>query len=196
MKCGRANSLMSLYVDGRLDLQRLGRLEQHLTLCPACRRDLARLRLMQMALREEPLVDEPTGLTEHVMHRISAYEAQRASDAAKARQRAAARAAHRQAQRAQGWRAVGVRRALALVAALVVVVAWAQVTQPTLLSGFVAHLGPNLLQLLITPGPYEIAWSVWIAGGALALGIFTWLARNDTAEEWRRALAERLPQLW
>jgi anti-sigma factor RsiW len=200
MKCEHANSWMSLYVDGRLDMRRLGRLEQHLTLCPACRRDLARLRLMQLALHEEPLMDEPAGLHEHVMRRISAYEAQRASDAAKARQRVAARAAARQARRAQphaqAWRGVGVRRALALLVGLLVVIAWAQVTRPSLLSGVAAHLGPSLLQLLVTPGPYEIAWSVWIAGVALALGGFTWLARNDATEELRRTLAERLPQLW
>jgi anti-sigma factor RsiW len=196
MKCVHASKWMSLYVDGRLDLRRLGRLERHLTLCPQCRRDLARLRLMQVALHEEPLVDEPAGLTEHVMRRISAYEAQRASDAAKARQRAAARAAERQAQHAQGWRAIGVRRALALATALVALIAWAQVTHPAALVGFAGRFGPNLLQLLVTPGPYQIAWSVWIGGIALALGICTWFARNDATEEWRRALAERLPQLW
>jgi anti-sigma factor RsiW len=186
---------MSLYLDGRLDVQQLGRLERHLMLCPACRRDLARLRLMQMALREERLVDEPAGLHEHVMRRISAYEARRASDAARARQRAA-RTAERKAQRAQAWRGVGMRRALALAVALAALVAWAQVTTPTLLAGIVARLGPNVLQLLVSPGPYEIAWSVWIAGAALALGGCTWLARTDASEEWRRALAERLPQLW
>ncbi len=196
MKCGRASGWMSLYLDGRLDVQRLGRLERHLTLCADCRRDLARLRLMQRALHEEPLVDEPAGLHEHVMRRITAYEAQQASDAALARQRVAARKARRKIERAQAWRGVGARRALALTVALAALVVWAQVTTPTLLPGMLGHLGPNLLQLLVTPGPYEIAWSVWIAGAALALGVCAWLARTDASEELRRALAERLPQLW
>jgi anti-sigma factor RsiW len=186
---------MSLYLDGRLDVRRLGRLERHLTLCPECRRDLARLRLMQTALREERLVDEPARLHEHVMRRISAYEAQRASDAALARQRAA-RKAERKVERAQAWRSVGMRRVLALMVALAALIAWAQVTTPTLLPGMAARLGPNLLQLLVLPGPYEIAWSVWIVGAALALGACTWLARTDASEELRRALADRLPQLW
>jgi anti-sigma factor RsiW len=192
MKCGRASKWLSLYLDGRLSVRRLGRLEHHLIECVACRHELARLRLMTLALREERTVDEPSGLTEHIMRRISAYEAQQASEAAMARQRAAAR----QAQRAQAWRGVGARRALALAVALAAFIVWAQVTTPTLLPGVAGRLGPNLLQLLVTPGPYEIAWSVWIAGVALALGVGTWLARTDAPEELRRALADRLPQLW
>ncbi|HEU5343465.1 MAG TPA: anti-sigma factor [Ktedonobacterales bacterium] len=206
MKCGRASAWISLYVDGNLDVRRLSRLEQHLVTCPECRRDLARLRLMQSALSDERLVDEPVGLHESVMRRISAYEAQRASDAATQRQRAAARkaakaarkaeVAERKASGAQPWLGVGVRRGLALVCLLALLIAWAQMTRPALLSGAAQHFGPNLLQLLVLPGPYQIAWSVWIAGVALALGVFAWFARADASEDLRRALAERLPQLW
>src|SRR5487761_486680 len=124
MKCGRANDWMSLYLDGRLDVQRLGRLEHHLISCAACRSDLARLRQVQAALREQRQMEEPPGLTEHVMRRISAYEAQRASEAAQARQRAAAR----KIARAQVWRGVGARRAIALAIALVAFTTWAQLT--------------------------------------------------------------------
>ena len=192
MRCGRANDWMSLYLDSRLEMRRLEQLERHLLGCEACRRDLARLRLVQMALRDERMVEEPAGLNEHVMRRISAYEAQRASKAAMARQRAAAR----RIARGQAWRGAGARRALALALTLVAFVVWAQVTTPTLLPNLAAHLGPNLLQLLVSPGPYEIAWSVWIAGATLALAAFTWLARTEASEEFRRALADRLPQLW
>lgn len=195
MNCRRASGLMSQYIDARLDVRGMERLERHLVTCPACRQDLARLRVMQLALREERLVEEPAGLTAHVMRRVSAYEAKRASDAALARQRKALKA-ERRAARTQAWRAIGVRRVLALAVALVAFVVWAQVTTPRLLPSFTTHLGPNVLQLLVTPGPYEIAWSVWIAGAALALAIFTWLARADASEELRRALVERLPQLW
>ena len=196
MRCGQASGWISLYLDGRLDVRRLGRLERHLMSCEECRRDLARLRLAQAALREERIVEEPANLHEAVMRRIAAYEAQRASEAAMARQRTAARQAERRARRTQAWRAAGVRRALALVVALVAFVIWAQIATPNLLSGMAEHLGPNVLQLLFTPGPDEVAWSLWIAGAVLAVAIFTWLARADASEELRRALADRLPQLW
>lgn len=164
--------------------------------CAECRRDLARLRVMHAALREESLVDEPNGLNEAVMRRVSAYEAQRASAAAEARQRMAARRVERQAHRALFWRGVGLRRALALAVAFTALVIFAQVTTPHLLSDVTGRIGPNVLQLLFTPGPEQIAWGVWIAGAALALGVFAWFARADASEELRRALAERLPQLW
>lgn len=192
MKCTRASEWLSLYLDGRLDVRRLGKLELHLIECAACRHELARLRLMELALREERAAEEPTGLTEHVMRRISAFEAQRASEAALARQRAAAR----QAERTQAWRGAGARRVLALAVALAAFIVWAQVAAPTLLPGFAARLAPNVLQLLSTPGPYSIAWSVWIAGAALAVAVGAWVARTDAPEELRRALADRLPQLW
>lgn len=192
MKCARASEWLSLYVDGRLDVRRLGRLESHLTECAACRSELVRLRQVELALREERSVEEPTGLTEHVMLRISAYEAQRASKAALARQQAAAR----KAERAQAWRGAGARRVLALAVALAAFIVWAQVAAPTLLPGFAARLAPDVLQLLSSPGPYAIAWSVWIAGAALAVSVGAWVARTDAPEELRRALADRLPQLW
>ncbi len=192
MRCGHARSWLSLYVDGRLDVRRLPRLERHLMSCDECRRDLARLRVMQRALREERLVDEPANLNERVMLRVSAYEAQRASAAALARQHAASR----KIARAQAWRGAGARRALALAVALVALTTWAQLTTPTLLPGLAARFGPNVLQLLVSPGPDEIAWSVWIIGAALALAVCAWLARTDASEELRRALADRLPQLW
>ncbi len=192
MRCGQASSWMSLYLDERLDVRRLSQLERHLVTCAACRSDLARLYLAQAALREEPMVVEPTGLNEAVMRRIEAYEAQRASAAALARQRAARRAE----RRAQMWRGVGLRRVLALAVGLVALIIFAQATTPTLLSGVTAHIFPNALQLLATPGPDEIAWSVWIAGATLTLAAFTWFARTDASEELRRALADRLPQLW
>ncbi len=192
MKCARASEWLSLYLDGRLDMRRLARLENHLIGCATCRHELARLRLMELALREERSVDEPAGLTEHVMRRISAYEAQRASEAALARQRTAAR----QAERAQAWRAAGARRVLALAVALAAFIVWAQVAVPTLLPGFAARLAPDVLQLLSSPGPYAIAWSIWIAGAALAIGVGAWAARTEASMELRRALADRLPQLW
>lgn len=196
MRCGQARNWSSLYLDGRLDVRRLGRLERHLVTCAECRRDLARLRVTQIALREESLVEEPTGLHEAVMRRVSAYEARRASEAAAERQRLAARRVERQERRAQFWRGIGLRRALALAVAFTALVIFAQVTTPHLLSDVTGRLGPNVLQLLFTPGPEQIAWSVWIAGAALALGACAWFARADASEELRRALAERLPQLW
>ncbi len=51
-------------------------------------------------------------------------------------------------------------------------------------------------QWLLTPGPDAIIWGVWVAGAVVALVAVAWFARADASAEWRRALVERLPQLW
>jgi anti-sigma factor RsiW len=190
-----AGVLMSLYLDQRLDTRGLRQLEQHLGQCAACRRDMARLRLAEPALREtDPAAasEVPTDLVERVSRRVAAYEARKATDMARARQRRAARKVARAAfWRGPGWRLVG-----AAVALVIAVTVWWRSYPESGLAGAAARLGTDLFQLLLTPGPDEIAWSVWIAVAALALGVGGWLARADASEEWRRALVDRLPQLW
>ncbi|HEX9036683.1 MAG TPA: zf-HC2 domain-containing protein [Ktedonobacterales bacterium] len=195
MRHARVGVLMSLYLDERLTARDIRHLERHLAQCAACRRDLARLRLAEPALREaDPAaaVEIPADLVERVSQRVAAYEAQKATDRARARHRRAVR----KAARAAFWRGSGWRLAGAIVALVLAVTIWWRTNPGNGLSGLAARLGPDVFQALIAPGPDEIAWSVWIAGAALALGVGGWLARADASAEWRRALAERLPQLW
>lgn len=192
MKCSRARAGLSLYVDGQLEMRRLSRLERHLGECAGCRDDLARLLVTQAALREESLAAEPANMTELVMGRVAAHEARRASAAALARQRRA----ERRRRRAALLQGIKIRRVIALTAALVAVIVWAQVTTPHLLPDLLARVGGGALQLLVTPGPDAIAWSVWAVGAAATLSACAWLARADASEDLRRALVERLPQLW
>ncbi len=195
MRHTRAGVLMSLYLDERLDDRGALQLERHLAECAGCRRDLARQRLAEPALRETDLAavtQVPADLAARVAQRVAAYEAQRTFALAQARQR---RAARRMA-RAAFWRGPGLRLVVMASALIVAVGIWWRTYAASGLVGAAGHLGPDVLQLLATPGPDEIAWSVWIAGAALALGAGGWLARADASAEWRRALAERLPQLW
>jgi hypothetical protein len=53
-----------------------------------------------------------------------------------------------------------------------------------------------VLTLLLSPGPYSIAWALWGAAALAALGVFVWLRRTEALTSWRRALEERLPQIW
>jgi anti-sigma factor RsiW len=186
---------MNLYLDERLDASGALRLERHLVECPACKRDLARLRLAEPALREADPVARaqvPAELADQIMRRVAAYEAQRAADLARARQR---RMARREA-RGAFWRGPGLRVVAAAVALIVAVAVWWRSYPANGLAGAASRLGPNVLQWLATPGPDAIAWAAWIAGAAVALGVGGWLARADASAAWRRALVDRLPQLW
>jgi anti-sigma factor RsiW len=195
MRHARAGVLMNLYLDERLDARGALQLERHLAECAACRRDLARMRLAEPALREaDPMAraQVPSELAGQIMRRVATYEAQRAAELARARTR---RLAKRQAQ-AAFWRGPGWRLAAVIVALIVAVGMWWRTYPESGLAGAAMRLGPDVLQWLATPGPEEIAWSVWIVGVALALGLGGWLARADASAEWRRALVERLPRVW
>ncbi len=195
MRHTRAGVLMSLYLDERLEERGVRQLERHLAKCSACRRDLARLRLAEPALRDaDPvaMAQIPEDLVDRITQRVAAYEAQRASDLARARER---RAARREA-RAAFWRGPSVRLVMVVAALIMAVAIWWRTSPANGLAGAASRLGPDVMQLLATPGPDEVAWSVWIAGAALALGAGGWLARADASAEWRRALAERIPRVW
>lgn len=195
MRHTRASVLMNLYLDDRLDARGALQLERHLGQCPACRRDLARLRLAEPALREaDPMAraQPPADLVERITRRVAAYEAQRAVDLARAaRERMARRQARIAYWRGPGWRLVG-----AVMALIMAAVIWWRTYPTSGLAGSMARFGQDTLQLLASPGPDGIAWAVWVAAAALTLGLGGWLARADASAEWRRALAERLPQLW
>jgi anti-sigma factor RsiW len=195
MKHTRANVQMNLYLDGRLGANGLRQLERHLMSCVACRRDLARMRLPESVLREsDPLAHSslPDGFAERVMQRVEVYETERkAAQEQKARQKAFRRRAQAAFWRGSGWRMVG-----AAIALLVAVAIWWRTYPENGIEGAVSHFWTDVLQLLTIPGPEEIAWSVWIGGAALALVAFYWFARTEASAEWRRALVERLPQLW
>lgn len=194
MRHTRAGVLMSLYLDERLDERGGRQLERHLAECAACRRDLARLRLAEPALREtDPVAvtQVPADLVERITRRVAAYEAQRATELARARQRRAAR----RIERAAFWRGQGLRLVVVVAALIVAIGVWWRTYPENGLAGAASRLGVDVLQLLATPGPDEVAWSVWIAGAALALGVGGWLARADASAEWRRALAERIPRV-
>src|SRR5512146_2869161 len=120
MRHARAGVLMNLYLDERLDGRGARQLESHLAECVACRRDLARLRLAEPALREaDPMARAqiPPELADQIIRRVAAYEAQRAADLARARAR---RVARRQA-RAAFWRGSGWRLVVVVVALIVAV---------------------------------------------------------------------------
>ncbi len=72
MDCKKAKRKLNRYVDGELPVRDRDHVEQHLAECPACRRELERLRgtvaVMEM-LPEPP--ELPVGLAERVMNRAA-----------------------------------------------------------------------------------------------------------------------------
>jgi anti-sigma factor RsiW len=182
MTCKKTAYWLQFYIDGRLDPSRHTRVERHLAACPACRRELALLERVRTVAGESDLIAEPADLTQRVLDRVAAYEAQRAAHAQDWLAGAAARAAN--------WRTVAL--------ALIVLVGLA-LLQPGNASAFTVSLSHHIesaYALLLTPGPDSISWGVWGAGGLIAGAFTVWFARADASSGVRRAITQRLPQLW
>jgi anti-sigma factor RsiW len=174
---------MQLYIDGRLDSARHVRLERHLATCDACRQELALLSTIQACASEGELVAEPADLAEHVMHRVAAFEAGRALVAARELPFGIPRWV-------LGWRS-------ALVALIgLIVLALLQPAAMASFSGQATRAASDAIQLLLSPGPDAISWGVWLLGAIVTLAITVWFVRADASSAVRRAIAQRLPQLW
>ena len=67
MNCDRAQAMLSEYLDGELSAGRTVQLEQHLSGCELCGRELAALRRAVQAVRELPRYAAPAGMLPRVM---------------------------------------------------------------------------------------------------------------------------------
>jgi predicted anti-sigma-YlaC factor YlaD len=178
MTCKRASAWLQLYVDGRLDMRRLVRLEEHLDACQACREDLDVLEAICHGAATLDTAYEPADLTAHVMRRVADLEARRL---------------------AAGRRGFGLGWADALLAGLLATVMTALFLwfQPALSQEASAAVMRSVLtadrgiaEMLSTWSAW-VVWAVWVGAG-LALAI--WFAGSEVRAGWRRTLAERLPR--
>lgn len=178
MTCKRASAWLQLYLDGRLDVRRIVRLEEHLDMCQACREDLDVLEAICHGASALDYVREPADLTEHVMRRVADLEARRV---------------------AAGHRSFGLGWADALLAGLLATVMTALFLwfQPALSQEASMALMRNLLAAdrgiaeMVSSWSSWVIWAVWVGAG-LALTI--WFAGSEVRAGWRRTLAERLPR--
>jgi anti-sigma factor RsiW len=182
--CARTGKLIHLYLDDRLSHAQALELQRHLGGCAACREELSALLNVRHAViatdGELDLAPEgaPEDLTGAIMRRIAAYETRKAVER---------KALERRPEFIPGfvpewvgWRSV----VITVVLAILVITA--------LMPG-----GWNAaISALLSPGPDQISWAVWLGGGLVTLLAVIWFVRADASSQWRRAISERLPQLW
>jgi anti-sigma factor RsiW len=177
--CARTGKLIQLYLDDRLSHAQALELQRHLGGCAACREELSALLNVRHAMIEtdvEPdLAPEgaPADLTDAIMRRIAAYETRKTLE-----------------RRPEfipdfvpewvGWRSVVVTVALAIL----------------VITALMPGGWSGVVSALLAPGPDQISWAVWLAGGLVTLVVVVWFMRADASAEWRRAISERFPQLW
>jgi anti-sigma factor RsiW len=178
ISCRRATLWLQLYTDGRLDASHLPALEAHLQACAACRADFAALDLIVQVAAERVVAPTPPGLAQLIMARIAAFEARRRSTS----------------------RPFGLRWGDALLAALLATIStflfvlFTPSLRASLPLAF-AHAFPDVVSLLLAPGPGSIAWIAWVAWIATGLGLTLWLAGAEARSAWRRTVAHSLAQI-
>jgi predicted anti-sigma-YlaC factor YlaD len=71
MHCAKATRLIQLYVDKQLKPNQIRTLEAHLSICPACRKELSLFEDIVDALRGMEVIAEPADLTVNIMKRVA-----------------------------------------------------------------------------------------------------------------------------
>jgi anti-sigma factor RsiW len=182
--CARTGKLIQLYLDDRLSQAQASELQRHLGGCAACREELSALLHVQAGIVatdvEMDLTPEgaPTDLTDAIMRRIAAYETRKAVERKTLERRPEFIPDF--VPEWVGWRSVVISVALlALVITALLPGGW-----------------NSVIGALLSPGPDQISWAVWLGGGLVTLLAVVWFVRADASADWRRAISERLPQLW
>jgi anti-sigma factor RsiW len=179
MKCSRAAPLLQLYVDGRLEAPRLAALEAHLEGCATCRHELDMLEaICAVGAPGEPVI-EPPDLTARILARVAESEARRVPDRVRGF--------------GLGW-ADALRAALLASATTLLFILLSPALRPAV-GGELSSAFPNVVALLLAPGPGSIAWIAWLVWIAAGLILTLWFAGREVRALWRRVLAQRLPTL-
>lgn len=177
MKCEQYADWLQLSVDGRLDADQQRSLDAHLAVCASCQHDYALLEAVRDALALPAVGD--VDLTEAIRSRIAWYE-----------MTAAARR-----ERIRAFRRDLFGRIAIVVVLVMLGVAFLQPGLWHSATDSVQRTWPQVLTLLLSPGPESIAWAVWGAAALVTLGLIVWLRRTEALTTWRRALEERLSQI-
>jgi anti-sigma factor RsiW len=177
LTCAGALELQQLHADGRLDAMRLARLDAHLASCAACRHDLALLDAICAASTAEAPILEPPDLTARILGRVAAYEERRA----------------RQTTFGLSW-ADGLRAGVLASTTTLLFILLSPALRPAV-GTQINQAFPNLVALLLAPGPGSIAWLAWLVWIAAGVMLTLWFAGREVRAAWRRSLAQRLPSL-
>lgn len=177
MTCVHATTWLHLYVDGRLHVRQLARLEAHLETCATCREDLLLLEVVCEAATAVAPIQDPAGLTRLIMSRIAEVEARRVAAAG-------------QRQFGVGWADALLAGAMATLATLIFLM-----FQPGLRQMVSLTMSQTIVPAERTLGAFLVtssSWFGWLVWMGIGLLIAVWFAGGEVRAEWRRSLMARL----
>jgi predicted anti-sigma-YlaC factor YlaD len=182
MRCSEASRLLQLYIDARLNMDKVRKLEEHLTGCEACRHQLYLLEEVKSSLRDIPPVAEPAQLTVDIM-RLVAITPQRRS------------------QKQYSLLRPSLVELLAVVLLATITTLGIFWDQPALRDALPFANGHDsrsqaffaALNLLVAGNINTLSFMLWIGGALLGVCITLALVGTDIRREWFKAMLDRLP---
>jgi anti-sigma factor RsiW len=177
MKCGQVHDSIQLYLDGRLDGQRMPGLAQHLQTCGQCRDELAAYQTIVEGMTTTEPDLHPEALTRSIMLRIRQVDAQ-------------LRAPALSRPFSLGWADALLAAALATVMTVVFLF-----FQPVLRAAISVPLSDTFAALTHTIALHTASWSplaIWFVWIALGVTLTLWFAGREVRAGWRRTIQERL----
>lgn len=185
MRCNIAARQIQLYIDGRLPIQQLPELEDHIATCPSCRVEMEMLEEAVHSLKtyEFRMVQEPENLTTQIMQRIALNPAQDSE-------------ATFSLLRPSLAETIAII-CLATVACLGSILSQASIRERLPIAN--GHDGLSMAFLTIihhftSVNSDTLTWALWIVGTILGVCITLFLAGNEVRSEWFKALP--YPSLW
>ena len=181
MHCTEAGRQLQLYIDGRLSLEQMRLLEEHVAECTACREELAMLEEVSHHLSTMQMVAEPVNLHEQIMQRV-AMSAPRSST-----------------QPFSSWRP-SLGDLLAAILLATVATLGSVLEQPTLRALLPIGNGHDSLSIvfmhvvhmLTLVDSNTLIFALWIVGTILGIFITLAFAGNEMRSQWFKAMMDRL----
>ena len=184
MRCKEASQQLQLYLDNRLTIEQIRRLEAHLASCNACLEELTTFEMLVNDLETFKVVAEPDDLNVQIMRRVAIAGSQR----------------HASPSHIPLWPPslleILVAAALATIATIGTIL-----QQPSIRSMLpfanghdrlsLAYL--NMLHALMTVDSTTLILALWIAGTFLGVCITLIFAGSEIRTQWFKAMMERLP---
>lgn len=184
MRCKEASQQLQLYLDNRLTIEQVRRLEAHLASCSACLEELTIFEKVIDDLETFKVVAEPADLNAKIMRRVALASSQHTTSPS----------------RFLLWRPslleILVAATLATIATLGTIL-----QQPSIRSLLPIANGHdrlslaflNLLHTLMTVDSTALILALWIAGTLLGVCITLIFAGSEMRTQWFKAMMERLP---
>jgi anti-sigma factor RsiW len=178
MSCSEVRACIQLYLDGRLETQRVPRLARHLAACGACRDELAAYQMLVEGMTVAVHLQNPDALTASIMRRVRQAEAQ-------------LRVPRQRRAFALGWADALIASLLATMMTIIFLV-----SEPVLRASVSRALSLTYSSLTHGITLATASWSpllVWLVWIGVGVALTLWFAGREVRDDWRRTVMTRLP---